>query len=96
MEDVWPAWLKAMENGSVGEARSRAFLIDRFWVLERSVDTEGADFLIQRRTVTQRFTDQVPPRVGVIQAKFFHDRRTTHHIPRSYVLDDKGQPIEGG
>lgn len=66
-----------MENGSVGEARTRSFLIDRFWVLKRSVDTDGADFLIQRRTTTQRFTDKVPPRVGVVQAKFFQDRRTS-------------------
>ncbi len=93
--DVWPTWLKVMENGSVGEARTRSFLIDRFWVLERSVDTDGADLLIQRRTVTQRFTDRVPPRVGVIQAKFFQDRRTTHHIPCSYVVDEKGVPLEG-
>lgn len=84
-----------MENGSVGEARTRAFLIDRFWVLERSVDTDGADFLIQRRSTTQRFTDKVPPRVGVIQAKYFQDHRTTHYIPKNYVVDDKGQPLEG-
>ncbi|MGY4299767.1 hypothetical protein ACVWXN_007862 [Bradyrhizobium sp. i1.4.4] len=95
MEDSWPTWLKIMENGSVGEARTRSFLIDRFWVLERSVDTDGADFLIQRRTTTQRFTDRVPPRVGVIQAKYFQDRRTTHYIPKSYVIDDKGMPLEG-
>jgi hypothetical protein len=42
-----PAWLTSQENGVVGEARTRAFLVDRFWVLERSVDIEGADFLIQ-------------------------------------------------
>lgn len=95
MDDAWPTWLKVMENGSVGEARTRAFLIDRFWVLERSVNTDGADFLIQRRTTMQRFTDKVPPRVGVIQAKYFQDRRTTHHIPASYVVDDKNQPLEG-
>lgn len=95
MEDSWPTWLKVMENGTVGEARTRSFLIDRFWVLERSVDTDGADFLIQRRTTTQRFTDKVPPRVGVIQAKYFQDRRTTHHIPKSYVVDAGGVPLEG-
>lgn len=95
MEDSWPTWLKVMENGTVGEARTRSFLIDRFWVLERSVDTDGADFLIQRRTTTQRFTDRVPPRVGVIQAKYFQDRRTTHHIPKSYVVDAGGAPLEG-
>ncbi|WP_225130971.1 MULTISPECIES: hypothetical protein [unclassified Bradyrhizobium] len=95
MEDSWPTWLKVMENGIVGEARTRSFLIDRFWVLERSVDTDGADFLIQRRTTTQRFTDKVPPRVGATQAKYFQDRRTTHHIPKSYVVDVGGAPLEG-
>ena len=35
-------WLKAMENGALGEARARAFLMDRFWVLERSGDVQGA------------------------------------------------------
>jgi hypothetical protein len=95
MEDGWPTWLKIMENGSVGEARTRAFLIDRFWVLERSVDADGADFLIQRRTTAQRFTDRVPPRVGIIQAKYFQDRRTTQYIPKSYVVDEKGDPLEG-
>jgi hypothetical protein len=95
VEDSWPTWLKVMENGTVGEARTRSFLIDRFWVLERSVDTDGADFLIQRRTTTQRFTDKVPPRVGVIQAKYFQDRRTTHYVPKSYVIDASGTPLEG-
>lgn len=95
MTDTWPKWLTVMENGSVGEARTRAFLIDRFWVLERSVDTDGADFLIQRRTTEQRFTDKVPPRVGVIQAKYFQDRRTTHYIPKSYVVDQLGAPLKG-
>lgn len=95
MEDSWPTWLKVMENGAIGEARTRSFLIDRFWVLVRSVDTDGADFLIQRRSTTQRFTDKVPPRVGVIQAKYFQDRRTTHHIPQSYVVDAGGAPLEG-
>ncbi|MER8808265.1 hypothetical protein [Mesorhizobium australicum] len=95
MEDSWPTWLKVMENGTVGEARTRSFLIDRFWVLERSVDIDDADFLVQRRATTQRFTDKVPPRVGVIQAKYFQDRRTTHHIPKSYVVDAGGAPLEG-
>ncbi len=31
----------------LGEARVGAFLMNRFWVLERSVDVQDADFLIQ-------------------------------------------------
>lgn len=42
-------WLKAMENGGLGEARVKAFLMDRLWGLECSVDVEGADYLVQRR-----------------------------------------------
>jgi hypothetical protein len=41
-----PTWLKLVEHGSIGEARTPAFLLDRFWVLERSVDIDRADFLI--------------------------------------------------
>jgi hypothetical protein len=51
-------WLKAMENGALGEARARAFLMERFWVLERSVDVEGADYLVQRRLTRANFMDR--------------------------------------
>ena len=33
-----PPWLIRQENGAIAEARTRAFLMDRFWVLERSAD----------------------------------------------------------
>ena len=72
-----PAWLKAMQNGSIGEARSKAFLIDRFWLLERSVDIDGADFIIQRRLTKKNLLDKEAPRLGVVQAKFF-GRPTVH------------------
>jgi hypothetical protein len=90
-----PTWLSIMENGSIGEARTKSFLIDRFWVLERSVDVDGADFLIELRGTGRRHTDGVQPRLGVVQAKFYKDERTTHHVPQEYVLDEQGQPING-
>lgn len=90
-----PAWLKIMQNGSVGEARTKAFLLDRFWVLERSVDIDGADFLVQPRALGERFTDRSPPKIGVVQAKYFQDGRTVHYIPETYVLDQHGLPLNG-
>lgn len=90
-----PAWLKIMQNGSVGEARTKAFLLDRFWVLERSVDIDGADFLVQPRGLGSRFTDRSPPKIGVVQAKYFQDAKTVHHIPQSYVLDEHDSPLDG-
>lgn len=37
--------------------RPRAFLVNRFWVLERSVDVHGADYLVQRRLLGQSLLD---------------------------------------
>ncbi len=90
-----PVWLKVMENGAAGEARTKAFLVDRFWVLERSVDIDGADFLIQLRSLRTRFTDSFPPMMGVVQAKYYQNRDTTHYIPCNYVVDGDEKPIKG-
>ncbi len=91
MDDTFPAWLKAMQNGSIGEARTRAFLLDRFWILERSVDIDGVDFIIQRRLTTQNLLDRNPPRFGVVQSKFFAGPDTTHFVPKSYLVDKDNQ-----
>lgn len=85
-----PGWLKAAQNGSIAEARAKAFLLDRFWVLERSVDIEGADFIIQRRLTRATLMDRTPPRLGVVQVKFFEARGTTQYIPKEYVHDSNG------
>ena len=86
-----PVWLKAMQNGTIGEARTRAFLIDRFWVLERSVDIDGADFLIQRRITSSNLLDERPPRFGIVQAKFLAGPETSHYIHRQYLTDKDGE-----
>ncbi|AUD04011.1 hypothetical protein [Spirosoma pollinicola] len=85
-----PSWIKRMENGTIGEATAREFLIDRFWILERSVDIHGADLIIQRRLSSQNILDKNPPKFGVIQVKFFQDEDTTQYIPKEYILDDDG------
>ena len=92
MENEVPTWLKIMQNGSIGEARTRAFLLDRFWILERSVDIDGADFIIQRRVTRQNLLDRDPPRLGVVQVKFFEAESTTHYIPKIYVVDEENNP----
>jgi hypothetical protein len=91
MSDSAP-WLKAMENGGLGEARARAFLMERFWVLERSVDVEGADYLIQRRLTATNFLDAEPPRLGVVQVKFIQDGNTYIKVPKDYITDRHGTP----
>ena len=83
-----PAWLKAIQNGAIGEARAKAFLLDRFWVLERSVDIDGADFTIQRRITNKNLLDREAPRLGVVQVKYFGTPSTQHFIHREYVIDE--------
>ncbi|GIU57479.1 hypothetical protein NicSoilC12_32280 [Arthrobacter sp. NicSoilC12] len=87
-------WLKSMQNGVLGEARAKSFLVERFWVLERSVDVQGADLLIQRKLTARNFLDYSPPPVGVVQAKFIQDGKTNISIPRSYVQDRNGDAYD--
>jgi hypothetical protein len=88
-----PTWLISAEKASAAEARARAFLLDRFWVLERSVDIQGADLLIERRLGRRSLLDRRPAAYGIVQVKFYGDVRTTHYIHREYVLDPEGQPV---
>jgi hypothetical protein len=74
------------------EARTRAMLLDRFWILERSADVDGADLIIQRRLTNRSLLDRTPPRVGFIQAKFFADSATTHYVHCEYVRNPEGKP----
>lgn len=83
--------LLAQEHGVLGEARVRAFLLERFWVHTRSVDIDGADFLIQARMPAERDPD-ARVRLGRVQAKFIQDERTPIAIPKGYVFDKLGLP----
>lgn len=92
MDDEIPKWLKIMQNGSLGEIRTKALLMDRFWILERSVDVDGADFIIQRRVTQRNLLDRDAPRLGVVQVKFFETENTTHYIPKIYIVDKENKP----
>lgn len=85
-----PTWLTIMENGSIGEARTKALLLDRFWVLERSVDIEGADFIVQRRALAHKLNSS-RALFGLVQAKFLQDTSTTVYISPDYLLDEQNQ-----
>src|SRR5690348_709614 len=84
--DDRPHWLLSAEHGVLGEARARALLLERFWVLDRSVDVRGADLLIQRRYLLDRKAQIL----GRIQAKFVQDGRTSMRIPRRDIVDEDG------
>jgi hypothetical protein len=78
-------WEKRVDNGTIGEARTKELIIDRFWVLERSIDRDGADFLIQRKLTDISSID--PPRFGIIQSKFRESVKNIIDIKYEYVND---------
>lgn len=86
LNQIIEPWLKSMQNGGIGEARTKSLLMDRFWILERSVDIDGADFLIQRRLNNKNILDYNFS-LGVVQVKFYQDKSTTQHIAKSYVFN---------
>jgi len=92
MDNNFPNWLKSNQNGSIGEIRTKSFLMNRFWLLERSVDIHGADFLIQRRIYGKNILDDEPTRFGVVQSKFSQNEYTTHKIKKEYILDREDKP----
>ncbi|WP_425930163.1 DUF6166 domain-containing protein [Pseudomonas sp. NyZ201] len=76
-------------NGKKGESRTEAILLDRFWVLRRSVDVDGADFLVQTAFDSLEELRRNSRRIqafGIVQAKFFEGQNQVR-IHKSYVLD---------
>ena len=87
-----PEWLRIMQNGTLGEARTKAFLLERFWVLERSVDINGADFIIQPRILKKDLFNTTPVNFGVVQVKYYESKSTTQYIPVDYFFSEKNEP----
>lgn len=86
---------KILENAALGESMCATLLMERFWVLQRSVDIDGGDFFIQLRDSSVKFTDFLPPRIGTVQSKFSQDPQTVHYLKKEYVVDLQGTPLPG-
>ena len=82
-----------MENGEIGEARTKSILIDRFWILERNVDINGTDLLIQRQLMERDFNNPKPSKLGIVQAKFRQSLPAKIELKAEYVFFD-GKPRE--
>lgn len=84
-------WLKSVENGKIGEARTNTFFLNNnFWVLERSVDVNGADYIIQRRDLLNDLIDIEAAPVAFIQSKYISGVENEMFIDSRYIyyIDD--------
>lgn len=80
------------ENGSRGETKSCARLIDDFWILNRSVDADGADIVIQCRHPSpdhMRMHREQVAAFGFVQAKFFQGTNQVR-VDKKYIQNGDG------
>lgn len=76
-------------NGKAGESRTAGLLQPGFWLLTRSPDVDGTDFLIQEPAdgiEALRARSRKIEAFGIVQAKYFEGRNAVL-IAREYVLD---------
>lgn len=90
IENMIPG-IKQQENGNKGEIRTQNILLKKLWVLKRSVDVEGADFLVQLPADSiEELRDRYIEAFGLVQAKFFEGKNQVR-ISRTYV-EERGKP----
>lgn len=80
---------RIQQNAVLGASLTESVLLQSFWVLKRSVDIDGADFLVQDREEEAVRVQKRPFTLGLVQAKFFEGNNQVR-IARSYVEDKDG------
>lgn len=83
----------AERNGVIGESQTMAILLKKFWVLKRTPDVDGADYLVQtshRSLRDLRDSNSQIQIFGIVQSKYFEGKNQVK-IHKQYVLDD-GEP----
>lgn len=81
---------KRDENGEKGEKLTQSILLSRFWVLKRSADVDGADFLVQRHCNSLKELRSRAREIqilGIVQSKYF-EKNNKVKVQRAYVLDN--------
>ncbi|PYC03757.1 hypothetical protein DMX09_16595 [Pseudomonas protegens] len=78
-------------NGSIGEQKTSALLLKRFWVLKRTPDVDGADFLVQFPQTDLESIRAAAGGIqcfGIVQSKYFQKKNPVR-IQKHYVLDQQ-------
>lgn len=81
------------KNGNIGESLTLALLLKYFWVMRRTPDIDGADFLVQipHSSIDKlRISNSELQVLGIIQSKYF-ERNNEVKISKQYILD-KNEP----
>ncbi|MED3354365.1 hypothetical protein P4414_04180 [Bacillus thuringiensis] len=98
--DSHEPWLRPVENGIKGERRTRKLLGNDFWLLDRDVDVNGGDLIIQRKNLKSDILSVDPLELGLVQVKFIEKISRQINIDVKYLFDwseieDKLISLEG-
>jgi len=85
--DSYEPWLKPVENGIKGERRTRKLLGNEFWILDRDVDINGGDLIIQRKNLKGDILSVDPLELGLVQVKFIEKLTRQINIDLKYLYD---------
>lgn len=78
------------KNGNIGESLTLALLLKHFWVMKRTPDVDGADFLVQLQHSSLeklRASNSEIQVLGIVQSKYFQEKNEVK-VHRQYVLDN--------
>ncbi|NBF12571.1 DUF6166 domain-containing protein [Pseudomonas sp. Fl4BN1] len=78
-------------NGNIGEYKTSALLLKRFWVLKRTPDVDGSDFLVQFPQTDLESIRAAAGGIqcfGIVQSKYF-EKKNPVRIQKHYVLDQQ-------
>ncbi|MBY0001432.1 hypothetical protein H7S55_14735 [Priestia aryabhattai] len=81
------SWLNSIENGIKGERRTRKIIGNEFWILDRDVDINGGDLIIQRKNLKGDILSIDPLELGIIQVKFVQKVITPMEIDVKYLFE---------
>ena len=84
--------IKQEKNGTIGEARTQALLLDNFIVSKRIPDIEGADFIVEKQYSELEQHRRAKEKItvyGIIQSKFFSNKNEVI-IRKEYIEDHEG------
>ncbi|OLS40843.1 hypothetical protein [Bacillus sp. MRMR6] len=81
-------WIKSKINGLIGESRTKTLLLNnKFWVSERPLDTNGADFIVQKGELNKDLLHVHSPSIAFIQCKYISSTSTIIEIDTKYIYN---------
>lgn len=92
--DPRESWMDSNENGRKGEIKTKLKLMEKgFWILERDIDVNGADLVVQKGNLSYDLIDTVGAPVAFVQIKNVGSK-TNVDIDSRYIYYVDGEELK--